>query len=238
MRVEAQSGFVLHHYAYRETSLLVELFTRDYGRVAVIAKGARRNGSDFRGLLVPFQPLVLSWLGRGELATLTRAEPETAPTGLYGAALFCGLYLNELLLRLTVRDDAHESIYAHYWQTLPQLGDNVRREAALRLFEKHLLQALGYGLALEREPNGTAIHPERHYRYLPERGAVAIAGNEVGSASLSGAALLALHHERLDDPALLQECKLLLRAVLAHHLGPKPLHTRRLFQRKDVPAEA
>lgn len=233
MRIDAQAGFVLHHYAYRETSLLVELFTRQHGRVAVVAKGARRTSSDFRGLLVPFQPLVLSWMGRGELATLTRAEPEMPPVSLRGDALFCGLYLNELLLRLTVRDDAHESIYHAYWQTLPALIDETKREAALRIFEKRLLQDLGYGLALERElDNGPVIEAPRQYRYLPERGVVAAGSSRLGVA-LSGAALIALQREQLDDPALLQECKLLLRTVLAHHMGNKPLHTRRLFQRKD-----
>lgn len=234
MRVEQQIGFVLHRYPYRETSLLVELFTPEHGRLGAVAKGARRMTSEWRGTLSPFQVLLLGWSGKGELATLTHAESTALPSALAGAGLFCGLYLNELLIRLLPRDDAHAELFALYRTTLATLPDETAREAALRVFEKRLLQALGYGLVLDRAASGNAIEAGESYRYFIERGAVAAAAN--GGIEIRGASLLALHEERFVTPETLGEAKNLLRQILAHYMGDKPLHARRLFQRKDVHA--
>ncbi len=232
MRVAQQPTFILHRYNYSETSLLLEAFARDFGRVGLIAKGARRANSEQRGLLNPFQPLLLDWTGRGELATLMRAEAEQLAIPLQGKALYCGFYLNELLLRLLVRHDPHEDLFTWYQQALKRLQDAAGIEATLRVFEKRLLQAIGYGLVLDRSRDGEPIDAERLYIYVPERGAVPAdkCGLEEGVA-VHGAALHGLHAEDLRDEALLRESKMLLRSVLAQYIGDKPLHTVRLFRK-------
>lgn len=235
MRVEQQIGFVLHRYPYRETSLLVELFTPEHGRLGAVAKGARRMASEWRGTLSPFQTLWLGWSGKGELATLTHAESAAVPSELAGAGLFCGLYLNELLMRLLPRDDAHAELFALYRVTLAALPDETAREAALRIFEKRLLQALGYGLVLDRAVNGDTIDADGAYRYFLERGAV-VATAASGGIAIRGTSLLALHEERFATPESLGEAKNLLRQILAHYMGDKPLHARRLFQRRGASA--
>lgn len=232
MRVAQQPAFILHRYNYSETSLLLEAFARDFGRVGLIAKGARRANSEQRALLNPFQPLLLDWAGRGELATLSRADVEQPAIPLQGKALYCGFYLNELLLRLLVRHDPHEALFTWYQQALGRLQDAAGIEAALRMFEKRLLQAIGYGLVLDTADTGEPIDAERAYVYVPERGALPAdrCGLEEGVA-IRGATLLGLHAEDLRDEAVLRESKMLLRGVLAQYIGDKPLHTVRLFRK-------
>lgn len=236
MRVAQQPAFILHRYNYSETSLLLEAFARDFGRIGLIAKGARRASSEQRGLLNPFQPLLLDWTGRGELATLVRADVERLPIPLQGKALYCGFYLNELLLRLLLRHDPHEDLFAWYQQALERLQDPAGIEAALRVFEKRLLQAIGYGLVLDRTCDGEPIETGSLYVYAAERGAVPAQrrGLEEGAA-VHGATLLGLHAEDLRDEAMLRESKMLLRSVLAQYIGDKPLHTVRLFRKTGGP---
>ena len=229
MRVAEQPAFILHRYEYEEASLLLEVFARDYGRVGLVAKGARRAKAGYRALLNPFQPLLLDWSGSGELFTLTRAHAEAAAFPLAGRALFCAFYVNELMLRLLQRQDPHEGVYGVYAQALSHLAHGDEMETGLRFFEKRLLQAVGYGLVLERDARtGTPIDPEADYVYLPEQGPVrsgAAAGTRV-----RGATLLALARESLDDDATRKEAKALLRQVLARYIGAKPLNSGRLFQ--------
>src|SRR5574343_1011945 len=137
-RVDAQPAYVLHTYPFRETSLIVEVFSRDHGRVALLARGARRPRSALRGLLLAFQPLELGWAGKGEVQTLMKAEWQGGQPLLGGKALFCGYYLNELLMHLLPREDAHERLFARYAETLRRFADGVR-EADLRMFEHALL---------------------------------------------------------------------------------------------------
>lgn len=232
MRVVQQPGFILHHYPYGETSALLEVFTPEFGRVGIIAKGARRAKSDLRAILCPFQPLSLGWTGKGELATLTGAEMAAEMVALSGKALYCGFYVNELTLRLLHRHDPHEGLFAAYRETLHALLAAGQHAATLRLFEKRLLQELGYGLVLDRDAySDTAIDPDAHYLYIPERGPLLAQRTGARELQVRGASLLALHANRLDDASALQDAKLLLRAVLAHHMGDQPLHSRRLFQR-------
>lgn len=230
MRVSQEPAYVLHHYDYGETSLLLEMFTRGHGRLGLIAKGARRNRSPLRAALIPFQPLVVSFSGRGELATLTAAEPAGSASTIAGDALLCGLYLNELLLRLLHRHDPHERLFLSYAQALASLGAMLKSEAILRVFEKRLLEDIGFGLVLDHDvQDGSPLQPTQIYRYLPERGPIAAVGAHDEGIAMQGASLLALARECLEDESTLAESKRLMRALLARHLGERPLTTRDLF---------
>lgn len=235
MREQQQSAFILHQRNYSETSLLLEVYAQRHGRVGLIAKGARRPSSKVRALLNPFQPLLIGWSGRGELMVLTGAEASGACVELSGRGLYCGFYLNELLMRLLHRHDPHESLYDHYHRALLGLRDPAGHEAVLRIFEKRLLSELGYGLLLEHDSGDRLpIDPNALYDYVPERGPMRVRHYElVGRTQgvrLHGRSLLALAAEQLSDGATLREVKALMRAALAPHLGDRPLHSRRLFQ--------
>jgi len=237
MREQQQSAFILHQRNYSETSLLLEVYTRRHGRLGLIAKGARRPGNKSRGALKAFQPLLIGWSGRGELMVLTGAEPDGAGIELAGRTLYCGFYLNELLMRLLHRHDPHEALYDRYRAALEGLQTRPAHEVVLRIFEKHLLSELGYGLLLERDSaERQPIDPAAFYDYVPERGPVRVRHPEltgrVQGVRLRGSSLLALAAERLEDGTALREVKALMRAALAPHLGDKPLHSRRLFQER------
>jgi DNA repair protein RecO (recombination protein O) len=230
MRIADEPAFVLHHYSYRETSLLLEVFTRLHGRLGLLAKGARRARSPLRTALIPFQPLIVSFSGRGELPTLSGAEPLASAPALGGNLLFCGLYLNELLLRLLHRHDPHERLFDSYAEALGQLSVNAHVEAVLRIFEKRLLEEIGYGLVLDHDvERGAPIQPEVIYRYQSEHGPVPNGPDREG-IPVQGKSLLALAAERLEEAPVLQDAKNLLRALLARHLGGRPLLTRNLFR--------
>jgi DNA repair protein RecO (recombination protein O) len=228
-RVFLEEGMVLHRRAYRETSLLVDLFTAGHGRLRLIAKGARRGRNAPAQLLQPFVPVRLSWAGRGELPTLTGVEAAGSGFGLDGSALFCGFYMNELLLHLLPLHDPHPAVFRLYRDTLKRLHDPQGRETALRGFEAGLLEEIGYGLSLDREATaGQAIEPGKLYAYVVEQGPVEIA--EPRADAVHGATLLGLKHKRLDDPAGLSEAKRLLRRVIHHYLNGRPLKSRDLFK--------
>ncbi len=233
MGVQDQPGFVLHSRHYSETSLLLEVFSSRYGRLGLLAKGARRPGSRVRGLLKPFQALFLSWSGRGELAVLTAAEPDGETSVFGGHALYCGFYLNELLMRLLHRHDPHEALYGVYREALAALTGATHKEAVLRLFEKRLLGEIGYGLVLDHDvADNTPIEPDAWYDYIPERGPVRLAHPQLGRPQgivVRGTSLMALANNALAEPDMLREIKRLMRAVLARYLGDKPIHSRKLF---------
>jgi DNA repair protein RecO (recombination protein O) len=240
MREQQQRSFILHQRNYSESSLLLEVYTRQHGRLGLIAKGARRPSSRNRGVLNPFRSLLLGWSGRGELMVLTGAEPDGAGVDLKGKALYCGFYLNELLMRLLHRHDPHEALYDRYGAALEGLHTEVTSaEATLRVFEKHILGEVGYGLLLERE-SGTLepIDAEAIYDYVLEHGPVRVRHPEllsrVHGVRVRGASLLALAHEQLDNRVVLRETKALMRAALAPHLGDKPLHSRELFRERPA----
>lgn len=235
MREQQQSAFVLHMRNYSETSLLLEVYTRHHGRLGLIAKGARRASNKSRGVINLFQPLMIGWSGRGELMVLTAVEADGPGVELVGRALYCGFYLNELLVRLLHRHDPHEALYERYRQALEGLRDQASQEAVLRIFEKHLLRELGYGLSLERESGDRgAIDPAAVYDYVLDQGPVRVRHPELAvrfqGVRVRGTSLLALAAEDLQDPAVLRDAKALMRAALAPHLGDRPLQSRRLFQ--------
>lgn len=227
-KVDAQPAFVLHSYPFRETSLIVEVFSRDFGRVALLARGARRPRSALRGLLLAFQPVELAWAGKGEVQTLVKAEWQGGQPLLTGKALFCAYYLNELLMHLLPREDAHERLFAVYADTLRRFAGTLR-EADLRRFERALLQELGYGLTLASDAKGLPIDPAGHYAYEIENGPVRLPRAGSSALSVSGKTLLDLGHDDFSDPRSLLEAKQLMRALIAHYTGGKGLETRKIF---------
>lgn len=231
MRIDLTPGFVLHARAYRETSLLLEALTRGQGRVGLVARGARSGRSRLRGILRPFQPLLLSWTGRGELGTLTGAEGVEPASLTRGRALTGGLYVNELLVRLLPRNDPHPDLFDAYRAVLPQLARAVDPEPVLRLFEKQLLSELGYALVLDRDAEGMPLRPEAVYHYHLESGARPVEARREGMLLVHGSSLRALAEGRLDDPAALAEIKRLNRAALAQYLGGRALRSRELWRR-------
>lgn len=224
-RVSLSPGYVLHQRSWRETSRIVEVWSRDHGRLGLVARGVRRPRSPYRSLLQPFTPLLLSWTQRGELGNLTGLEA-SGPAGLLqGRALMAGFYLNELLLRLLPRQDPHPVLYARYSTALQGLAGG-RTAAVLRVFEKHLLSAMGYGLLLTHTvPGDTAVEAGGRYRYEMDSGPVPATDRVVPGMLISGRALLALHHEALDDADDLRAVKRLLRAALERHLDGRALKT-------------
>ncbi|MBI5783626.1 MAG: DNA repair protein RecO [Gammaproteobacteria bacterium] len=236
MRVHQQPAFVLHQRDYSETSLLLEVFTANHGRIGLIAKGARRASSRLRGVLKPFQRLLIGWSGKGELAVLTAAEMDGPGYSLAGPALYCGFYVNEVLLRLLHRHDPHNTLFDAYQMALQQLRMDASNEPVLRIFEKNLLRELGYGLVLDRDiEDRTPIDTRAMYDYVLDRGPVRLAYPELNrpteGVQIRGSSLLALAQECLSDPVALRDAKALMRAALARHLGDRPLHSRKLFRR-------
>ncbi len=227
-KVDGQPAFVLHTYPYRETSLIVEVFSRDFGRVALLARGARRPRSPLRGLLMAFQPLELGWAGKGEVQTLMKAEWQGGQPLLTGKALFCGYYLNELLMHLLPREDAHERLFSVYAETLRRFAD-VLKESDLRCFERAFLQELGYGLTLENDAKGVPVDVAGHYAYEIEHGPVRLQRPGSSALSVSGKTLIDLANEDFSDPRSLIEAKQLMRALIAHYTGGKNLETRKIF---------
>lgn len=229
-RVSLQPGFVLHARPYRDTSMLVEAFTPEFGRIGLVARGVRGKRSRTRGAIQPFRSLLLSWSGGGELYTLTGTEEIATFALRAGNALASGFYLNELLLRLTQRDDNQARLFASYSQALRRLEAGEALGPVLRIFEKRLLAELGYGLLLERTADeGQPIAADRLYRYLVETGPLPDRGAGGTGVAVHGASLLALAREELIDPRVLEETKRLMRSVLAHYLGPRPLKSRELL---------
>ena len=231
-RQDAQPAYVLHSYPFKETSLVVELFTRDFGRVGVVARGARRPKSSLRGVLLAFQPLLVSWSGKGELHSLVRAEWHGGYHPLKGLSLICGFYLNELMLKLLARNDAHERLFEHYAQTLLDLSPGGEHARILRGFEKSLLSELGYAVTLDRDvESGRPIAAQERYVYVLERGPVRIEPDAEGNGvELLGQTLLDMHSNDYSSAITLQQSKALMRTLINHHLGDQELHTRQLLR--------
>lgn len=233
-RVDRAAAYVLHAYPYSETSLLVEAFTRGYGRLPLVAKGARRPGSALRGTLLAFQPLVASWSGRGEVRTLVRCEWQGGQPLLVGERLLCGFYLNELLLRLLAREDPHEALFDRYAAAVNGLARVAAEGPILRAFERGLLAELGYALPLDREAvTGAPIDPERLYRYDPERGATVAGGVAAGPDEafvVPGRVLLEIARDDYAAPATAQAAKQLMRLAITRRLDRQPLHSRTIFR--------
>lgn len=227
-RVSLQPTFILHQRPYRDTSLLIEAFSREHGRIGLIARGARSGRSKLKPVLQPFQPLLSSWTGRGDLATLTGAESAAAPNLLAGSRLLCGFYLNELLIRLLHRHDPHPELFEDYAVAVAELAASAAEQAVLRRFEKRLLIACGYGLNLAVDVNGRPIEAATRYEYVLEQGPRLAEGD--AGLTVEGRSLLALADDEFDDARTLRDARKLLRAALDLYLGGKPLKTREVLK--------
>ena len=224
----AQPVYVLHSYPFKETSLVVELFSKEFGRIAAVAKGARRPHSAMRGMLQSFQMLDGAWSGKNELKTLHSLDWSAGLTLLKGEALMCGFYMNELLLRLLPREDAHESLFAYYASALHTLTNETDLAITLRRFELKLLQEMGYAVPLLQDENDMAIEADKSYRYEAEYGACELGATKNG-IQLSGKTMLDMARDDYADSTTQSQSKQLMRYLLAHYLGDKPLHTRQLL---------
>jgi DNA repair protein RecO (recombination protein O) len=227
MRVILQPAFVLHARPFRDTSLLIDLFTLNHGIIGVIAKGARGPKSKLRGLLLPFVPLLVSWSGKTDLYSLGKAETCQINYNLTGNRLISGFYLNELLIKLLHRHDPHPNLFSTYQKTLTALNQSSNIQIALRLFEKQLLSEIGYGLTLTKDLNNQEIINHETYYYLHEQGFVR--SHEEQQQLVSGNSLLALHSGQFNDATALREVKILLRAIITKLLD-RPLKTPELLQ--------
>lgn len=235
-RVDNTPGLVLHSYPFRETSLIIEAYTREHGRVALVARGARRPRSQLRGLMQPFTPLLLSFAGKNELRTLHKAEWQGGLALPQGMGLLCGFYINELMLKLLARDDPHPALFDPYHATLQALATPGLTQTGyaiiLRRFEQRLLAELGYAQTFAVEADtGLAVVAEQTYSYLCERGAFPAGANEgQHSLLLRGKTLLDLARGDYEDATSLMQGKQLMRHIINHHLAGQTLHARELLK--------
>ncbi|HEX8786066.1 MAG TPA: DNA repair protein RecO [Telluria sp.] len=228
-KVLGQPGFVLHSYPYKETSLIVDMLTRDFGRIGVVAKGAKRPLSKLRGVLQTFQPLSLSFSGKSELRTLIDAEWVGGLLPLEKGALLCGFYLNELLVKLLARDDPHPKLFDHYVSTLNELAHGEPASNTLRKFERALLKETGVAADLTRCTTTRApVEAGGLYVVDPERGARSAGPGETWPI-VSGKTLIDMEGEDYSDPQTQAQSKQLMRFLLAYHLGGAPLNTRQIL---------
>ena len=231
-RLEDEHAFVLHTYPFQDTSIIVEALSRQYGRIGLIAKGARRPKSALRPALLAFQPLAIAWSGRSELRTLTRADSTGASHALTGVAMMCGYYVNELVLKLLHRDDPHERLFDDYDAALRGLAAGEATEAVLRRFELALLREIGYAVQLEVDAErGTPLVAEERYAYWAERGPLALEheSDARGAVELRGKTLLDMARGDFTDPRTAAESKLLMRWLIGQHLDQRTLNTRQLL---------
>jgi DNA repair protein RecO (recombination protein O) len=219
-------AYVLHHRPYRDTSRILDVFSRDHGRLTLFARGVRGGKAPLASILLPFQPLLLAWTGRGDAGQLTRAEAVAAPL-LPAAAVMPAYYLNELVLKLTTRYDPQPALYDAYELAIATLRAGQSVPVALRLFEKRLLEALGYGVDLLRDARtGEAVDAAQRYHFSAAVGCYALDAASADESTLLGQSLLDLHAEALGAPRSLEDAQRLLRAALVPLLEGRELLTR------------
>jgi len=227
-RIDLTPVYVLHTRPYSNTSLIVEFFSQHYGRISAVARSARGPQSRYKGQLQLFTPMLASWSGHHELKMLGNIELNGLPHQLNQKPLFCGFYLNELLIRLLHRDDPHLNLFDYYAKSLCSLERNENISLILRLFEKKLLEELGYGLSLTQEAKTRLpIVAENFYRYEHHQGFLLC--DSKAHSVFSGGDLIAIAQEKFDTDAILQIAKRLMRLALTHLLGNKPLNSREFF---------
>ena len=223
-RVWLAPAYVLHQYAYRDTSRIVEVMTSEHGRLTLFARGASAPKSTLRGLLRPFQRMLVSWSGKGEACQLVTAEIDGLVTNLPPNRLMSGFYLNELLLKLTQRCDPHPEIFLSYAACVQALCDGEIEEPALRRFEKRLLNDLGYGLELATTGEGIPVEPGRYYRFAAMSGPQLCVAEAPGA--VYGQSLADLQAECFDDARSLRDAKRVLRAAIDVCLDGRSLKSR------------
>jgi len=240
--IELQTAFVLHSRPYRDSSLIIDFFTLNHGRISAVARGVRAARSHSKALLQPFSPIVVSCVGKGELLTLRKVEEQSIPYRLFGEVLISGLYLNELLQRLLPRFDPYPHLFQAYQTTLTALAkEKTVKEMDLRRFEKTLLKELGYAVSLSHElHNGVPLQADQYYHYQPNSGVALLNGphsrhnNAFNQYVFLGKHLLAIEQDQLQDSLVLRDAKRLMRLALHAILGHKPLQSRQLLQQSRV----
>ena len=228
IKQENQEIYILHTYPFKETSLIAELFSKNHGRIPVIAKGARRPRSSLRGLLQSFQLLQATWSGRGEIKTLHNIEWCDKFLQVDGNALICGFYINELIMRLLPREDNHKILFDFYHHTMRVLADGMNLEEALRRFELRLLQELGYEVPLRHDENGDSIIADKFYIYEAEYGASEMSKTNNG-IKIYGQTLIDMAKDEYKEDNTQLQSKQLMRYLISHYLGDKPLNSKQLF---------
>ncbi len=229
-RVQQEPGYILHHRPFRDSSQILDVLTRDHGKIAVVARGSRGVRSRLAGVLRPFLPLRVSWVAKSDLGTLTGAEAAGPPAGLQGDALLAAYYVNELMLHFLHRHDPQPEIFALYADAIPTLGSGADVAATLRSVELELLGLLGYATSLETVA-GTheALDPERNYDYRVDQGPVPVS-RSAGPLVFRGSLLLGIAARQFDDGDVLQAAGRLLRSVIDYHLGGKELQSRKVLR--------
>jgi DNA repair protein RecO (recombination protein O) len=220
-------AYVLHQHAYRDTSRILEIFTGEYGRLTLFARGANGPKSTLKAILRPFQRLLVSWSGRGEAGAMVAAEVDGGLTNLAGDRLMSGFYLNELLLKLTHRWDAHPEIFVSYAACIAALSTGAAEEGTLRLFEKRLLHDLGYGLELTQTDEGLPVEPHRYYRFAVQQGPQLCSADAPGA--VYGQSLADLDAETLQDARSLRDAKRVLRTAVDACLEGRSLKSREVM---------
>lgn len=230
MHVQDQPAWLLHHRPFQDASRILDVLSRDHGRLSLVARGSRSGRSRLKGVLRPFLPLSLSWVARSELGTLTGAEVRGTPLELTGEALMGGWYLNELVMHLLHRHDPQPELFDAYSAAVTGLRDGRAVAARLRHFELDLLRLCGFAVDLERDAaGGEPLDPGSTYEYRLEQGPVPVARRE-GRLVFTGAELLGIHARNFADPAVLRAAGRLLREVLTFHLGGRELKSRRVLR--------
>ncbi|PHS71997.1 MAG: DNA repair protein RecO [Cycloclasticus sp.] len=228
-RVNQQAGFILKSQPFKETSLIHQVFTRDYGVISIISKGSRAKNSKHGSLLQPFRLLLFSWVGKSDLKTLTSVEEGSNTAQLKGRSLYCGFYVNELILNLLHKHDAHTALFEMFKKTFFQLSKDEHLEANLRQFEKVLFDQIGYGLMLEQEiETRVNIQPDKYYIYRVGYGAV-VTNDIHHTDAILGSTLINLRRNQLHDKNELNQAKRLMRKLIDAQLDGKILKSRELF---------
>ncbi len=238
-RIQLQPAYILHHRPFRDSSLILDIVTRDHGKIALVARGSRSAKSRLAGILRPFLPLNISWVARGDLGTLTGADTSGPPPGIQGDALLSAFYVNELLLNFLHRHDPQPEIFSLYSELISRLGSSDNMVACLRSFELELLSLLGYAVSFRHDAAaGEQLDPGQHYDYRIEHGPVPVARSE-GPMIFKGALLKAIQEQAFDEPEVVRAASRLLRQLINHHLGGRKLKSRKVLMevhRGRIPA--
>ncbi len=231
MKVDLHPCFILHQRAWRETSMMLDIFSSGYGRVSLVARGAKRGKNSQAILLQPGRKLNIAWSMRAEMGTLAAVELAGLVVPLSGRRLFCCFYMNELLTRMLHKHESHPELFHKYEHALIQLQGDAAEDRVLRIFEKHLLKTLGYGLILDHDTStGQSVDADASYYYLLESGPQLDKPGSDASIRISGRTLLALDSEQGWDAQIAREAKHLFRAILDCYTGDRPLASRELYR--------
>lgn len=228
VRVEKEPAFILHHRSYSETSIILDIFSKKYGRLSLLAKGAKRQISSKGSVLNQFQLLLFSWSGKSDLKTMTNAESVNEVYQMNPDAVYCGFYINELIIRLLHQHDPHPELFNYYNEIIKKFSEGIS-EKTLRVFEKKLLIEIGYGVILDHDINNSVIDAAADYYYLPEEGPVKVEDRSINALIIKGRSLLALANEKFNNQDDMVEIKKLMRTLLQIQLGEKPLRSRQLM---------